>query len=129
MRLITSPTATRQLLVAMAMAGSIAACSSTTAAPAKSPEAAGKAAEVSTPAAEAPLPPRQEIAMGCLEANAGWALGKQVDDALMAKAKADATAQYVRVIKPGVAVTMEYNGARLNLHTNIKGQIERVTCG
>lgn len=129
MRLITSTTATRQLLVAMAMAGSIAACSSTTAAPAKSPEAASKAAETSAPAAEATLPPRQEIAMGCAEENANWTIGKQVDDALVAKAKTDAMAQYVRVLKPGVAVTMEYNGARLNLHTNIKGMIERVSCG
>lgn len=115
MRLTTSPLNARQLLVALAMTGTLAACSSTTAATA-------------TPAAE-PLPPRQEIAMGCIEANANWAVGKQVDDALVAKAKADATAQFVRVLKPGVAVTMEYNGARLNLHTNIKGMVERVSCG
>ncbi|MDQ8036807.1 MAG: I78 family peptidase inhibitor [Pedobacter sp.] len=106
----------RQLFIALSLSGSLVACSATAAAP--------KAAT------EPPAPePAQQIAMGCLEANANWTIGKQVDDALIAKAKTDAEAHYVRVLKPGQAVTMEYNGARLNLHANTKGMIERVSCG
>lgn len=114
MRSLTA--STRPFLIAFSLAGSLAACS-TVAAPKAAPDAA---ATDDTP---------QQIAMGCMEANANWTIGKPVDDALIAKAKADAHAQGVRVLEPGQAVTMEYNGARLNLHTNLKGLIERVSCG
>lgn len=71
----------------------------------------------------------QHLAMGCLSPNATWAVGKPLDDALIAKAKADAQAEYVRVIKPGMAVTMEYNGARLNLHVNARNIVTAAICG
>lgn len=35
----------------------------------------------------------------------------------------------VRVIEPGMAVTMDYNPARLNIELNDAGRILRVTCG
>lgn len=37
--------------------------------------------------------------------------------------------QDVRVIQPGMAVTMDYNPARLNIWLNDRDVIERVTCG
>ncbi|MGH8491607.1 MAG: I78 family peptidase inhibitor [Moraxellaceae bacterium] len=112
MRLAIKPPSTLPLLLAFALTGSLAACSTTTAAPKAAAEE-----------------PAHEIAMGCMEANAQWALGKPADEATVAKAKTDADAKAVRVIKPGTAVTMEYNGSRLNLHLNLKGMIERVSCG
>ena len=35
----------------------------------------------------------------------------------------------VRVIAPGMAVTMDYNAARLNLETDARGRIVRFHCG
>ncbi len=104
-----SSIAARPLIMAATLAGSLAACSATAA-----------------PKDEEPVP---EIAMGCGDANAQWALGQKPDEALIAKAKADAQAKVVRVIKAGTGVTMEYNGSRLNLYLNIKGVIDRVSCG
>lgn len=37
--------------------------------------------------------------------------------------------QDVRVIQPGMAVTMDYNPARLNIWLDRRDVIERVTCG
>lgn len=120
--LVSLPSSIRPLFLALALAG-LSACSTAAAPPKAEAPATASTASTEAPAA---LP---HIAMGCLEANAEWTLGKQVDDTLIAKAKADAEAAFVRVIKPGQAVTMEYNGARLNLHANGKGMVERVSCG
>lgn len=115
MRLITSTFNARPLGIALAMAGSLAACSTTA--------ATTKAAADNVPAV------KQEIAMGCLAGNVEWIIGKKPEDALVAKAQADAEAKTVRVVKAGTAVTMEYNGARLTLLLNIKGVIEKAYCG
>ena len=109
------------LLAAFALAGSLAACSSHPAAP--------EAATPTNTAAEAVAQPGTTIAMGCADGKAEWAIGEQISDALAAKAKTDAEAKVVRVIKPGHPVTLEYNGSRLNLHTDTKGMVERVSCG
>lgn len=101
-----------RLLLGLALAGSLAACATSTAAQKTAPE-------------DNP----QVIAMGCMDTPVQWTLGKKPDDALIAKAKADANAALVRVIQTGSAVTMEYNGARLNLSVNRQGLIERVSCG
>lgn len=37
--------------------------------------------------------------------------------------------QQVRVIRPGQAVTMDYNAARLNIEVNGAERISRVSCG
>lgn len=34
-----------------------------------------------------------------------------------------------RVIRPGMAVTMDYSASRLNLYIDTEGNIERVSCG
>lgn len=127
MRLTTSCRHTRQLLSTligtMALSICLAACASTTA-------ATGPVASTAKVAEPEDLPPAlHEIAMGCVEAKANWTIGKQVDETLAAKARTDTESKFVRVLRPGVPVTMEYNGARLNLHVNAKGMIERVSCG
>lgn len=38
-------------------------------------------------------------------------------------------ANTVRVIEPGMAVTMDYNPTRLNIELDAKGTITRLTCG
>ncbi len=38
-------------------------------------------------------------------------------------------AQPTRVIGPGMAVTMDYSAARLNIWLNEAGRIDKVTCG
>lgn len=65
----------------------------------------------------------------CNAENAMWAVGKPVDETLLAKAKADATAGIVRTLSPDQVVTMEYNGTRLNLRTDDKGIVLDVACG
>lgn len=107
------PASMHRFFLGLALAGSLAACSTTS-------TTAQKSAPEDTP---------QVIAMGCMDAAVQWTLGEKPDDALMAKAKADAKAALVRVIQAGSAVTMEYNGARLNLSVNRQGLIERVSCG
>lgn len=34
-----------------------------------------------------------------------------------------------RIIRPGMAVTQDYRGERLNVHINEKGRIDRIACG
>jgi hypothetical protein len=117
----------RQLLSAMALSALSACASSTNATTSTNTNAVASTAKAAEPE---DLPPAlHEIAMGCIAGKADWTIGKQVDETLAAKARTDTEAKFVRVLRPGVPVTMEYNGARLNLHVNAKGMIERVSCG
>ena len=53
--------------------------------------------------------------MTCQADKGQWAIGQIADDALVAKVKADTTSDRVRVIRPGMAVTMDYREDRVNL--------------
>lgn len=72
-------------------------------------------------------PPGQALA--CDPAKAQWALGKAGDAALLEKARVDAGAKIARILKPGQAVTMEYNESRLNLRVDANGAVDNVNCG
>ena len=121
-RLISTSPASA-LVIALALASSLAACSTTSTTP-KAEASKASTEKVNEENAAAP-----QIAMGCEAPYANWAIGKSVDDALIAKAKADTSAAIVRVVRPGHAYTMEYNGARLNLNTDKNGLILSVDCG
>lgn len=43
--------------------------------------------------------------------------------------KIQAQSSVIRIIRPNQAVTMDYNGARVNIHLDDKDQIIQVTCG
>ena len=56
-------------------------------------------------------------------------VGKPADEATLGQARTDAGADQVRVIKPGTAVTMEFNGARLNVEVDADNRIVALRCG
>jgi hypothetical protein len=100
----------------------LAACAT----PAADAEAGtGQDAPVTTPASPAPEAP----AMTCSAEKVQWTLGQPADEALTAKAKAQAGAERMRVIKPGMAVTMDYREDRLNLDVDADNKVTRAYCG
>lgn len=65
----------------------------------------------------------------CDEKAAAGFVGRTVSETVSDQAKAAAGARGVRIIRPGMAVTMDHRAGRLNLHVDDKGVINRVTCG
>ena len=57
------------------------------------------------------------------------AVGKMADAATVDRARAQSGARFARVIKPGMMVTMEYNGERLNIDVDASNRITNVRCG
>ncbi|PIF77105.1 peptidase inhibitor I78 family protein [Variovorax sp. 54] len=107
---------TQSLLLTLATAALLAAC----AAPAPAP----------TPAAPAPAPaaPAEPVAQ-CNAESARFAVGQQVTPQLEAAARTRSGAATVRVLKPNQPVTMEFNGARLNLAVDARGRVTAAHCG
>jgi hypothetical protein len=56
-------------------------------------------------------------------------MGKTADDALVAKVLSDTGAKRVRMLRPGVMVTMEYDGTRVNVRVDNNKNVLAVTCG
>lgn len=73
--------------------------------------------------------PNEESAMGCETKPGQWAVGKVADDTLVAKVKADTGSDRVRVIRPGMAVTMDYREDRVNLDVDADNRVLTVRCG
>ena len=90
----------------------------------------------STPSASAPVAadtapapaPEEEPAMTCQADKGQWAIGQIADEALVAKVKADTTSERVRVIRPGMAVTMDYREDRVNLDVDADNRVTAVRC-
>ncbi|MDP3822983.1 MAG: I78 family peptidase inhibitor [Burkholderiales bacterium] len=88
----------------------------------------GACAQQLPPAAAAPPPP--VIAPGqCNEAAAQFAVGKAIDAKLAEELRVRASAQRVRMVRPGQMVTMEYDAGRLTLDIDAAGRVARVRCG
>ncbi|WP_454827979.1 I78 family peptidase inhibitor [Pseudoxanthomonas wuyuanensis] len=120
---------TRIVIPALLLSLALAAC---TPEPDEQTEAAEQsqaaAAEVAQPAGEEPLaPPPAEGS--CDDTQAQWAVGKSLTEAELEQARNDAKAQTVRVLKPGQAVTMEFDGNRLNVDQDEQGVVTAVRCG
>src|SRR5690606_5907223 len=56
-------------------------------------------------------------------------VGQMLDEAVGERAKAATGARGVRVIRPGMAVTMDYRAGRLNIEVDDDGRITKVSCG
>lgn len=123
----------RPLSLALAGLFALSACAT----PSQEPPAA----EDSADAFAAPPPPpamdepgtvpatNEDAAMTC-DAKAGqWAVGNVADEALVAKVKADTGSERVRVIKPGMMVTMDYREDRVNLDVDKDNKVLTVRCG
>jgi hypothetical protein len=101
-------------LAALPLAGLVVAC-----APAREP---------------APATPPPTIVDGgidgtCDEKAAAAFVGQPISEDVAAKARDAAGARGVRIIRPGMAVTMDYRAGRLNLHLDGADRITRVSCG
>jgi hypothetical protein len=57
------------------------------------------------------------------------AIGQRATPALLERARVAATASTARFIRPNEAITMEYNGSRLNLYLNERDVVRGVICG
>lgn len=121
--------------VASTLALTVAACSATP------PDAApaGESA-TATPAASTPAnPPRQAPPMSdplpatpmtCNAENAkAESIGHAATEATIERARIAAGAESVRVIKPGMMVTMDFVESRLNVDVDEAGVIVNLRCG
>ena len=107
-------------LFALAAAALLSACA--TPAPASAPASARAPAPVA--AAPAPEPPAQ-----CRAEDARFAIGQPATPQLEAAARVRSGAGSVRTLKPNQAVTMEFNGGRLNLVVDARDRVTAVRCG
>jgi hypothetical protein len=68
-------------------------------------------------------------APSCDAAKAQDFVGRKADESTVQGAMAASGAKVVRVLRPGVMVTQEYRGDRLNLQLDGNGLIASATCG
>lgn len=95
------------------LAVALAACAQPPAAPSSSP-------------APSPAP----APGGTCQADAArFAVGQAYTEALAQEARARASATRVRAIRPGQAVTLEFDGGRLNLQLDAAGRVTAARCG
>ncbi len=67
---------------------------------------------------------------GTCDAKAASAyVGQAISEQVAEQAKAAAGARGVRIIRPGMAVTMDYRAGRLNLELDEAGRIVKASCG
>lgn len=116
--------------IALLALAALGACASPSSGPVESASVAAPAAEpAAQPAEPATAPPAaEEPAMTCQADKGQWAIGQIADEALVAKVKADTTSDRVRVIRPGMAVTMDYREDRVNLDVDADNRVTGVRC-
>jgi Peptidase inhibitor I78 family len=81
---------------------------------------------------EAVAPPASDTTdpfTSCDAAKGQYAVGQKFSDSLAAELKAKTGADKMRVIAPGMAVTMDFRGDRLNISYDSNMVINRVDCG
>ena len=119
----------RPLSLALAGLFALSACATPSQDPPATEDSAdGFAAPPPPPAMDEPGT-NEDPVMSC-DAKAGqWAVGKVADDALVARVKADTGSDRVRVIKPGMMVTMDYREDRVNLDVDKANKVLTVRCG
>ena len=117
----------RTVLPVLAAALLLTACATPASDDANAPPA--MAGEPAAPPSPPEATPPESPAMTCDASKVQWTLGKVADEALVARAKAESTSERVRVIKPGMAVTMDYREDRLNLDVDAAGKVTRAYCG
>ncbi len=112
-------TASRSLLLGLLVALAGAACAGT-----------GTLPTAATAPALADLPTAaEEPPMTCQADKGQWALGQTAEDTVVAKIVADTTSERVRVIRPGMAVTMDFREERVNVDVDAENRIVSVRCG
>ena len=89
------------------------------------PADAGAAA---APVDETPVVPAS-MAGTCDASVLDWAIGQPGDDALLARAKAEAGAAHAQFLRPGMVMTMDYRPDRLVIVLDDAGRVESARCG
>ncbi|MGQ4878020.1 I78 family peptidase inhibitor [Billgrantia sp. LNSP4103-1] len=78
----------------------------------------------------APKPPQvSERENACGAGRVQDRVGRRYDEALGDSIRRDSGAADLRVIRPGHAYTMEYQGDRINVHVDEGGTITDIGCG
>ncbi|MDQ3511876.1 MAG: I78 family peptidase inhibitor [Pseudomonadota bacterium] len=108
------------------MTVALAAC---TPAPDERQQAIDESEERAEVAAQPASEPEPGDAGACDSVQAQWLVGKVPTDAEVEQARTDSGAEGVRVLKPGVMVTMEFNPSRLNIDVDEAGVVISVRCG
>lgn len=81
-------------------------------------------------AAPAPAPaPVADAAHECRPEALEAFTGKTADEATIKKLVADSGARNARVVKPGMAVTMDFRQDRVTVQVDGQNRIERASCG
>ena len=65
----------------------------------------------------------------CDASTLSWAVGQVADDALVERARNEAGAQSVRVLRPGMMITREFNATRLNIRIDTERKVLATSCG
>ena len=65
----------------------------------------------------------------CDDKAAAAYVGRSISDDVAEQARGAAGASGVRIIRPGMAVTMDYRAGRLNLEVDDAGRVIKATCG
>ena len=74
-------------------------------------------------------PPAEEPPMKCDAKQTAWAKGQVADETLVERIRSETHSKGVRVIRPGMAVTMDYREDRVNIDVDDKGRVVNVRCG
>jgi Peptidase inhibitor I78 family len=111
---------------------SVAACTPVTSSDTPPGVVEGHAGDDTT--GEPPHPEQIRVAPGlednpCRAEAAQRFVGQQSDRATVQAAVAASGAKSARVIEPGMMVTMDYRGDRLNIRVDANGRIVALTCG
>ncbi|WP_024868312.1 I78 family peptidase inhibitor [Pseudoxanthomonas suwonensis] len=121
-----------RLLPSLALLGLLSACTPEVAQEddaAEQEQALVAAQQAADSAAEPPPPADTDAPPTCDASQVQGLIGQAVDDARAEQARTDAGADKVRILKPGEMVTMEFDGARLNIEVDDAGTITSVRCG
>lgn len=65
----------------------------------------------------------------CAAQGAQWAVGRSATAKVVEEARVRAGARMARVLRPGQAVTLEFDGQRLNLEMDGSGKVIGARCG
>jgi len=88
------------------------------------------AAGCAAPAPPAAPEPSAAAAQGRCQAEAVQSLvGQQLSSVLMEEARKTSGAGSARVLRPGQAVTMEFNPSRVNVEVNRRDVVTAIRCG
>jgi len=113
-------------LALLPLAAMMIACTPT---PAVDNNAAAPAGETATPAPETPAEGTMDDMMVCDAAAVQNLVGQPYTEAVGKDAQARSKSRSMRLIRPGMAVTMDFRNDRLNIEVDGKSEITAVRCG